>query len=111
MSEMASQFYDTILRDRINGVVREPRKAGLPHLVRTRVIDPIGGEEEAPGQPGVLAHYDIANLNSVLAIQTEDYGYALPDGDGFVLLGRAPGAALRGCSLTAEEFAQRQTAR
>ncbi|MBC7804731.1 MAG: hypothetical protein H7145_01145 [Akkermansiaceae bacterium] len=111
MSEMASQFYDTTYRDHVLGIAREPRKMGLPHLVRTRVIDPITGEESERGQHGVLAHYDIANLNSCLAIQTEDWGYAHPDGDGFVLLGRAPGAALRGCSLTAEEFAARQSAR
>ncbi len=111
MSEMASQFYDTTYRDRVLGVTREPRKMGLPHLVRTRVIDPVTGEEAERGQPGVLAHYDIANLNSCLAIQTEDWGYAHSDGDGFALLGRAPGAALRGCSLTAEEFAARQAVR
>lgn len=111
MSEMASQFYDSTLRDHVTGVVREPRKVSLPHLLRTRVIDPVTGQEAERGQPGVLAHYDLANLNSCLAIQTEDWGYAHPDGDGFVLLGRAPGAALRGCSLTAEEFAARQSGR
>lgn len=108
MSEMASQFYDTTYRDHLRGLIREPRKAALPHLLRTRVVDPITDEEAEPGQPGLLAHYDVANLNSVLAIQTEDYGYAMPDGEGFTLLGRAPSAALRGCSLTAEEFAARQ---
>lgn len=109
MSEMASQFYDTTLRDHQEKVVREPRKMGLPHLVRTRVMNPVSEQEADRGEPGVLAHYDLANLNSCLAIQTEDWGYAHPDGEGFVLLGRAPGAALRGCSLTAEEFAARQT--
>ena len=111
MSEMASQFYDTTLLDHSRGVARESRKASLPQLLRTRVLDPVTNEDAAPGQPGVLVHYDVANLNSVLAIQTEDWGYAMGDGDGsvdgFVLLGRAPGAALRGCSLTAEEFAAR----
>lgn len=108
MSEMASQFYDTTYRDFVTGTVREPRKTALPHLVRTRVIDPVTGQEAKLGEPGILAHYDLCNLNSCLAIQTEDYGFAHPDGDGFVLLGRAPGATLRGCSLTAEEFAARQ---
>jgi len=49
-----------------------------------------------------LRHFDLANLNSVLAIQTEDLGRVA--GSGFELLGRAPGAQLRGCSLTAEEW-------
>ena len=108
MSEMASQFYESALRDHEDGVRREPRKVALPHLLRTRVVDPVTGADAAPGEPGLLAHYDLANLNSVLAIQTEDYGYRHPDGDGIVLLGRAPGALLRGCSLTAEEAASSQ---
>jgi hypothetical protein len=104
MSEMASQFYDSALYDTVHTPPRSPRKIG-PFWLRTRILDPVTGQEAAPGQPGLLAHYDLANLNSVFAIQTEDYGYAEPDGHGFTLLGRAPGAILRGCSLTAEELA------
>jgi hypothetical protein len=109
MSEMASQFYDSTLRDHVSGRARSSRKVGPPTL-RFRILDPVTGEKipragpgEAPA-PGLLVHYDLANLNSALAIQTEDYGHAVSDGDGFVLLGRAPGAVLRGCSLTAEEM-------
>jgi hypothetical protein len=105
MSEMASQYYESALRDHAEGVRREPRKLAQPHLLQTRVVDPVTGADAAPSEPGLLAHYDLANLNSVMAIQTEDYGYRHPDGDGIVLLGRAPGAPLRGCSLTAEEAA------
>ena len=101
MSEMASQLYDSSLFDATKGIARSPRKIAPPWL-KTRLLDPVTGNDAAPGQPGLLAHYDLANLNSVLAIQTEDLGIAAPDGDGFVLLGRAPGAVLRGCSLTAE---------
>ena len=102
MSEMASQFYDSVAFDKARGVTRTPRKVGPPWL-RTRVLDPVTGMDAAPGAPGLLAHYDLANLNSVFAIQTEDRGIAADDGDGFVLLGRAPDAILRGCSLLAEE--------
>lgn len=98
MSEMASQFYDRLPpEERDGGRV----KAG-PHWVRTRALDPATGDCCAPGTPGLLVHYDLANANSVLAIQTEDWGYTVEEG-GFVLIGRAPGAALRGCSLTAVE--------
>jgi hypothetical protein len=103
MSEMASQFYDSTLYDHVNGIKRPPRKIA-PLTVRTRIVNPVTGGDAAPGQPGLLTHYDVANLNSVVAIQTEDMGIAAEDGDGFTLLGRAPGAVLRGCSLTAEEF-------
>jgi hypothetical protein len=102
MSEMASQFYDSALLDATKGRVRTVRKLA-PYWLKTRILDPITGMDASHGQPGLLAHYDLANLNSVLAIQTEDYGHFAEDTDGFVLLGRAPGAVLRGCSLTAEE--------
>ena len=105
MSEMASQYYDSTLYDFVNGIPREPRKIAPPTL-RTRIIDPVTNDEVAPGKPGLLIHFDLANLNSVMAIQTEDMGKWAEDGDGFHLLGRAPGAILRGCSLTAEEMAQ-----
>jgi len=92
MSEMASQFYGRGL---------DPIKRG-PHWVRTLVVDPETGAEAKAGDPGLLAHFDLANFNSVGAIQTEDLGIAA--GDGFTLMGRATDAELRGCSLTAEEL-------
>lgn len=93
MCEMGSQFYS-------NG--HDGAFAG-PHWVRTRAIDPITGEDAAPGEPGLLRHYDLANINSVLAIQTQDMGLVHADGR-FTLLGRAPSAEVRGCSLTAEDL-------
>ena len=96
MSEMASQFY---------GQGLDPEKRG-PHWVRTRTIDPETGADAPPGTPGLLRHYDLANFNSVLALQTQDLGTLTPKG--FVLHGRAPDAEVRGCSLTVEELWERQ---
>lgn len=98
MSEMASQFY---------GQGLDPIKRG-PHWLRTRAIDPVTGEDTTPGTGGLLRHYDLANFNSVLALQTQDQGILTPDG--FILSGRAAEAEVRGCSLTVEElWTQRQT--
>ena len=96
MSEMASQFYGRGL---------DPEKRG-PHWVRTRTIDAETGTDTPPGAPGLLRHYDLANFNSVLALQTQDLG-TLTSG-GFALHGRAPDAEVRGCSLTVEELWTRQ---
>ncbi len=96
MSEMASQFY---------GQGLDPVKRG-PHWVRTRTIDPETGEDAPPGTPGLLRHYDLANFNSVLALQTQDLGTLTASG--FALHGRAPDAEVRGCSLTVEELWARQ---
>jgi hypothetical protein len=90
MCELGSQFYALGASAFFQG----------PAWVRTRVIDPLTGQDAAPGQPGLLVHYDLANVDSVMAIQTEDEGIA-QDG-GFIFRGRAAGAAPKGCSLQLE---------
>jgi len=92
MSEMASQFYS-------GGELGQFR---APRWLRTRVIDPLTGDDAAQGSAGLLRHYDLANWNSVCAIQTQDLGISC--GEGFRLLGRAPEAQVRGCSLAVEEL-------
>ncbi len=97
MTELSSQFYDAG-----NELVPSIKRA--PHWVRSRVIDPLSGHELPRGERGALAHCDLANFNSAIAILTEDIGVAV-DG-GFVLLGRAEGAEAKGCSLAVQEFLQ-----
>jgi hypothetical protein len=96
MTEMCSQFYDSALRDGVRGRDRARYKI-VPPWVRTRVVDPETLEPLPAGETGLLQHFDLANVNSVMAIQTEDTGFAV-DG-GFHLLGRAAGATPRGCSI------------
>jgi hypothetical protein len=96
MTEMLSQLYDTGLRDRRDGLTRAPRKRG-PGWVRSVAVDPETLEPLPAGRTGLLRHIDLANLDSVAAIQTEDLGRVDPEG--LVLEGRALGAAPRGCSL------------
>ena len=68
-----------------------------PAWVRVIVVDPETGREARDGERGLIRIFDLANVGSVLAIQTEDVG--VRRGDGFELLGRAPMAEARGCSL------------
>jgi hypothetical protein len=86
MTELGSQLYA-----RGDGPHRGP------HWLRTLVCDPSTGQEVAGGDVGCLRHVDLANLGSVLAVQTEDLGRAVEGG--IELLGRVPGAVTRGCSL------------
>lgn len=95
MTELSTQFYD-------DGNAACPSVKSGPHWIRTRVVDPLTGEEMAPGTVGMLVHHDLAHFNSVSAILTEDLG-AMVEG-GFLLLGRAAGAQARGCSMAVEEF-------
>jgi hypothetical protein len=92
MAELCSQFYGRGPSSHLEG----------PAWCRTLVIDPETGRPVAAGQTGLLRHFDLANVDSVSAIQTDDLGRA--EGQGFVLLGRSPNAEVRGCSLSAEAF-------
>lgn len=97
MTELSTQFYD-------GGNATLPSVKSGPHWIRSRVVDPLSGQEVPLGEPGILAHCDLANFNSVTTILTEDVGVAVDAG--FLLLGRAQGSAAKGCSLAVEEFLQ-----
>jgi hypothetical protein len=101
MTELLSQFYEPVLREGGPDDPAERRHVGPP-WVRTRVLDPRDLSPLPPGRVGILAHLDLANLHSVVAVLTEDRGVEVADG--FRVLGRTPGAEPRGCSLTMEEL-------
>lgn len=106
MTEMCSQFYDNVLRERARGRSPAHRVKVVPPWVRTRVVDAETLEPLPPGELGVLRHFDLANLDSVSAIQTDDLGIEgeVAGGGGFEIVGRATGAGLRGCSLAIDEW-------
>lgn len=93
MTELTSHFY----------ALEEEGLFRPPPWVRVRVLDPSTLEELPPGETGLLAVFDLANVGSALHVLTEDLAAA--EADGFRLRGRAAGARLRGCSLAAEELA------
>lgn len=95
MTELSTQFYD-----RGNSIV--PSVKSGPHWIRTRVINPLTGEDVVKGEIGVLVHCDLANFNSVTTILTEDLG--VEKEGGFLLLGRVQGAEAKGCSIAVDEF-------
>lgn len=101
MTEHSTQFIDSTIRDRAMGTAG-PRHKLVPPWARTLVVDPETLEELPEGEVGLLLHYDLGNRNSVLAVLSEDVGYAL--GGGFELLGRAQGAEVRGCSVAMDEL-------
>jgi hypothetical protein len=103
MTELTSQLYSRTLAG------GAPDLYAAPHWCRYRVLDPETLEEAEPGQAGLIAILDLANLGSALHLLTEDLGVienlGVAGESGLRLLGRASGADLRGCSLTAEELA------
>jgi hypothetical protein len=101
MCELSSQAYDRILPAGSGSDSSSLYKSvfRFPPWTRVRIINPETGRVAAAGEPGLICVWDLANAWSVLAVQTEDLGAWC--GDGFALLGRAPQAEPRGCSLQA----------
>ncbi len=95
MTELGSQFYDSSLCE-----PGAPRRKLGPPWTRVRIVDPQSGEDARPGEVGIVVVVDLANTGSVLALQTADLGRRVEDG--FEVLGRAPGAEARGCSMAAD---------
>ena len=98
MSEMGSQFYDKIFL----GEYGYTTGRIIPPWAKTRVVNWKTMEEVKDGEEGVLCFYDLSNLDSALALQTEDIGVLR--GNSFELIGRAQGAEAKGCSLSMQEF-------
>jgi len=111
MTELSTQFYDLTLP-----MGRRTDVKAVPPWSRVLVIDPNTGREAANEERGLIRVFDLANLWSIMCVQTEDLGakrVTKNDGgrdarptlaDGFEVLGRAAGVEVRGCSLNAESF-------
>jgi hypothetical protein len=87
MTELFSQFYKWGDAETQSG----------PPWTGIRVVDVHTGEAAAPGRTGYLEIIDLANLDTVSAIRTQDLAIAVGERE-FILLGRDPNAVARGCS-------------
>ena len=107
MSELSSQAYDGRL-DAENPGLRAHRVSPLnpaspfrfPPWARCQIIVPETGQEANEGETGLIRVFDLANVWSVMAVQTEDLGRRLLGG--VELLRRSANAEARGCSLMPE---------
>ncbi len=102
MTELSSQFYEQTLFDAGGrpGVFAEPPWA------RVVPVDPETAAPVAEGETGIARIVDLMNVDSAVAILTQDRVRRVrgKDGTGFELLGRAPGAPPRGCSIAIDEI-------
>ena len=107
MTELTSQLYEATLP----GSALERERRGTPGVyaeppwLRVVPVDPTTLEPVPCGEVGIARIVDLGNVDSAVAIQTQDRVRRV-DG-GIVLLGRAHGAPPRGCSLAIEEFMAR----
>lgn len=100
MTELFSQFYKVGDQSTHRG----------PSWTGVRVRDLRTGELAANGEIGYLEIVDLANFETVIAIQTQDLARKCGDRE-FELLGRDPTAAPRGCSRGFEDLRGSSTSR
>jgi hypothetical protein len=76
--------------------------------MRVVAVDPDSLTALPTGEIGIARIVDLANVDSAAAIQTADRVRVLPsrgfEGGRVELLGRAPGATPRGCSIATDEL-------
>jgi hypothetical protein len=98
MTELSSQFYEPTARDvrAEKWIYREPPWA------RVVPVDPATLEPVPDGEIGVARVEDLMNVDSAFAVLAADRVRRV--GGGFELLGRAPGAPPRGCSIAIDEM-------
>jgi hypothetical protein len=92
MTELFSQFYKW----------GDEKTHKGPPWVGVRVVDVFSGKLAVPGEIGYLEIVDLANLDTVMAVRTQDLAVAVGERE-FVLLGRDPEAVARGCSRGVED--------
>jgi hypothetical protein len=108
MTELSSQAYEGTLAASLGALPHGWAKDARPGVyfappwMRVTAVDPASLLPVAPGEVGIARIEDLANIDSALAVQTSDLVRAV--GDGFELLGRAPGALPRGCSIAIDEM-------
>ncbi len=98
MSELTSQFYDSVLGKSASRVYHAPPQT------RWQILSPETRKPARKGEAGLLAIYDLSNIDSVMAILTEDI--VRESGNGFEWISRATGADLKGCSLEIDTLLQ-----
>jgi hypothetical protein len=100
MTELSSQFYERTLFDARapHGIYAEPPWA------RVVPVDPETLEAVPDGEVGIAKIIDLMNVDSAVAVLTQDRVRRPVGRLGFELLGRAPGAPSRGCSIAIDEL-------
>lgn len=100
MTELSSQLYEGTLP---GAPLSASRGVYLPPpWLRVVPRDPVTLHPVLPGAVGLASFIDLGNVDSAVSVLTEDL---VRERDGGIeLLGRRPGAPLRGCSLAVEEL-------
>jgi hypothetical protein len=88
MAESATNYFDDTLRCAVTAERDGKRMRRNPPWTRTLAVSIDDLSILPPGQIGLLRHYDVVNLPTVLAVQTDNLGFTDAAGN-FQIVGRA----------------------
>ena len=88
LGETATNYFDDTLRNRALGRAVTLRHKASPPWTRTQVFDIESREACPPGKVGLLRHYDLCNLPTVIGVQSDNLG-VMDERGGFEIIGRA----------------------
>ncbi|MDI3281132.1 MAG: acyl-protein synthetase [Bacillota bacterium] len=75
MGESATNYFDNSLREFFLGRSGVPRRKVPPPWTRVAAVSVEDLTPFPPGRVGLLRHYDLANLPTAVAVQTDNLGY------------------------------------
>lgn len=88
-AETATNLFDDSLRRHVKGLPPQARTRPVPPWSRVQAMS-VGDLKPLPdGEVGLLAHWDLANVPTVLAVITDNLGYTTDNGRGCEIVGRA----------------------
>lgn len=88
LGESATNYFDDTLRRHVLGLPASPRHKVPPAWTRTQVVSAETAEVLPSGGIGLIRHYDLANLPTVIGVQSDNLGM-MDDRGGFEIVGRA----------------------
>jgi len=88
-AETATNLFDDSLRRCVKGLPPKKRTRPVPPWSRVLAMSIDDLKPLPDGEIGLLAHWDLANVPTVLAVITDNLGYTTDDGRGCEMVGRA----------------------
>ena len=88
-AETATNLFDDSLRRCVNGLPPKKRTRPVPPWSRVLAMSIDDLKPLPDGEVGLLAHWDLANVPTVLAVITDNLGYTTDNGRGCEMVGRA----------------------
>ncbi|UCG78627.1 MAG: acyl-protein synthetase [Nitrospirota bacterium] len=88
-AETATNLFDDSLRRCVKGLPPKQRTRPVPPWSRVLAMNIDDLSPLPDGEVGLLAHWDLANIPTVLAVITDNLGYTTDGGRGCEMVGRA----------------------